>query len=358
MENFVEIKNWGMNLSTLVFIVTIFFTLLQAVALIKQNNKIVKNRSGESVSFIFFSYYGFSALAVIAYGLFNHSLALTVNGFLGFLVLVIIFNLLRFRKNSVTEKVIGLGSALAIPLIIFLPQKDVLFLIFGSIVMMTISLQIIEIWKNKSSGSVHLAQTIVSLFSGSVWLIYAIMTGIWPLQVMNSIGLILWMGVLLSYLKFKNNPRKIKHQFLLEVLKNCYPEKEIYSTDLDIIDNSKVTITFFFPQYKRTKREISYVSGTQIIPALYEGMFVSAGNYVKNETDKIMDFNYSDFPENMWSVIFREFDKLVFSKKIEAETFVKFNFEIASVEKIKNFYIFNFQFSGPVRGGAKCVIPV
>lgn len=358
MENFVEIQNWGMNLSTLVFIVTIFFTLLQAMALIKQNSKIVKNRSGKSISFIFFSYYGFSALAVIVYGLFNHSLALTINGFLGFLALVIIVNLLRFRKNSLLEKVVGFGSSLAIPLIIFMPQKDMIFLIFGSIVMMTISLQIIEIWKNKSSGSVHLAQTIVSLFSGSAWLVYAIMMGIWPLQVMNSIGLILWIGVLFSYLKFKNNPRKIKNLFLLEILRNCYPEKEIYSTDLHIIDNSKITITFFFPQYKRAKREIAYVSGTQIIPALYEGMFVSAGNYIKNETDKTIEFNYSDFSEKMWCAIFREFDKLVFSKKIEKETFIKFNFEVISVEEIKNFYVFNFQFSGPVRGVAKCVIPV
>lgn len=52
MENFVEIQNWGMNLSTLVFIVTIFFTLLQAMALIKQNSKIVKNRSGNQFLYI------------------------------------------------------------------------------------------------------------------------------------------------------------------------------------------------------------------------------------------------------------------------------------------------------------------
>lgn len=58
-----------------------------------------------------------------------------------------------------------------------------------------------------------------------------------------------------------------------------------------------MVVTFFFPAYKRAKRDISYVSGIQITPALYEGLFVAAGNYVKNETDKIIEFNYRDFPE-------------------------------------------------------------
>lgn len=357
MKNFVEIQNWGANLSTLVFIVTLFFTLLQAIALIKQNNKIIKNRSGKSVSFIFFSYYSFSAFAVIIYGLFGHSLALTINGLLGFLALAIVVNLFRFRRISLWEKFIGLGSFLAVPLIIVAPQKDALFLIFGIVVMISISLQIIEIWRNKSSGSVHLAQAIVSLFSGATWLTYAFMMGIWPLQIINSIGLLLWIGVLFSYFKFCNNPRKIRNLFLAEILKNCYPDQEIFSTDLQIINSSKIVITFFFPGYKRTSRDISYVSGVQIIPAIYEGLFVAAGNYIKSGTDKTINFGYEEFPEKMWCAVFREFDKLIFSRKIEKETFVKFTFEIVKVEKIKHFYIFDFKFSGPVRGLAKCVIP-
>lgn len=204
MGKFEEIQNWGINLSTLVFIITLFFTLLQGVALIKQSNKIVKNRSGKSVSFVFFSYYSFSALAVIAYGLFTHRLALTINGFLGFLALIIIINLLRFRKNSLLELIIGFGASLVVPLMIFVHHKDTLFLVVGLIVMTSVSLQIIEIWKNKNSGSVHLDQTIVSIFSGSVWLTYSFIMDIWPLQIINSIGLLLWVGVLFSYLKFKN----------------------------------------------------------------------------------------------------------------------------------------------------------
>jgi len=203
MERFIEIKNFGANILTLLFFITIFFTIIQAYALIKQNNKIVKNKSGESVSFFFFSYYGFSALAVIIYGLNASSLALTLNGFLGPLALIIVVNLLRFKVISLKEKIIGLSSFIVLPLIILVPQKDLLFLIFGLVISGALFAQILEIWRNKSAGSVHPGQAIVSLFSNSFWLSYAIIMHIWPLEIVNGLGLLLWVIMLMSYFKFK-----------------------------------------------------------------------------------------------------------------------------------------------------------
>lgn len=208
MRKFVEIQNFGLNALTVIFFITLVFTLFQALALYKQNRKIVKNKSGLSVSFIFFCYYGFSALAVIIYGWQKLSLALTINGLLGCISLMIIVNLLRFKKISFSEKFIGFSSIIVLPLIIFAPQKDLLFLIFGSIINLALFLQILEIWQNKSSGAVHPGQTIVSLFSNTFWLIYAIIMHIWPLEVVNSISLVLWFSMLFSYYKFhpKTNP--------------------------------------------------------------------------------------------------------------------------------------------------------
>ncbi len=203
MEKFVELQNFGFNMLTLTFLATLIFTISQGIALIRQNKMIVKNRSGESVNFIFFSYYGFSALAVIIYGLGKNSLALTINGFLGFIALAIIVNLLRFKPISLKEKIVGLGSAIVLPLIIFVPQRDLLFLIFGSIIGLTLLAQILEIWRNKSSGSVHPDQIIVSVISGVFWLIYAIILDIWPMEIINSLGLILWVLLYFSYWKFK-----------------------------------------------------------------------------------------------------------------------------------------------------------
>jgi len=203
MERFTEIKNFGANLLTLLFFATIFFTIIQAYALIQQNNKIVKNQSGKSVSFFFFSYYVFSALAVIIYGLNRSSLALTFNGLLGPLALTVVFNLLRFKAIGLKEKIIGLSSFVVLPLIIFVPQKDLLFLIFGLVIGGALFSQILEIWKNKNAGSVHPGQAIVSLFSNSFWLSYAIIMGIWPLEIINGLSLLLWIILLISYFKFK-----------------------------------------------------------------------------------------------------------------------------------------------------------
>ncbi len=218
MEKFVEIQNFGLNTLTVIFFITLFFTFFQASALFKQNRKIVKNKSGLSVSFVFFCYYGFSALAVIIYGWHKLSLALMINGLLGFIMLMIIINLLRFKKIALGEKVVGLASIVVLPLIIFAPQKDLLFLIFGSIINLALFLQVLEIWRNKSSGSVHPGQTIVSLFSNTFWLGYAIVMHIWPLKIVNSISLALWFSMLFSYYTF--NPKK----HLMKLNFKCYSE--------------------------------------------------------------------------------------------------------------------------------------
>lgn len=145
---------------------------------------------------------------------------------------------------------------------------------------------------------------------------------------------------------------------LFEILENCYPGDEIFSKDLEIISDSKIIVTYYFPAYKRAKRDISYVSANQIVPAILEGLFVVSGNYVKSGSDKLIDFNYEIFLEKMWDAIFREFDKLTFLKKIPKEEPIEIIFEVLKTEKIKNYFIFNFKFSGPVRGFAKCLITI
>jgi hypothetical protein len=115
---------------------------------------------------------------------------------------------------------------------------------------------------------------------------------------------------------------------LFEILENCYPEDKIFSKDLEIISNNKIIITYCFPSYKRAKRNISYASVNQIIPAILEGLFVASGNYVKSGSDRLINFNYEIFPEKMWDAIFREFDKLTFLKKIPKEGPVEIIFEV------------------------------
>jgi uncharacterized protein with PQ loop repeat len=204
MIEFAELKGFGANMLTISFVATMIFTLFQAIAFVKQNRRILKTKSGESVSFSFYSFFGFSALAITVFGLTNQSLALSINGLLGFFSLIIVVNLLRFKKITNREKIIGFLSALALPIMIFSPNRDIVFLFLGLIIGVTLSIQILEIWKNKSSGSYHPNQVFVSISSCSFWLIYSIIVNIWAMQITNSLFLFLWIALLLSYLKFKN----------------------------------------------------------------------------------------------------------------------------------------------------------
>ncbi len=203
MIEFAEITGFGINILTLSFFATMVFTILQAIAFLKQNQKIVRTKSGESVSFSFYSYFGFSALAVTVFGLHNQSLALTINGLLGILSLVITINLIRFKKISRKEKLVGSFSVLVLPLMILSSNKDLIFLILGFIIGITLAIQVVEIWKNKSSGAYHSGQIFVSLVSCSFWLVYSIVANIWAMQVTNVLFLTLWFAILFSYFKFK-----------------------------------------------------------------------------------------------------------------------------------------------------------
>lgn len=203
MIKFIEIEAFGINILSLSFVATLLFTLFQGIAFIKQNKKILKTKSSKSVSFSFYSFFGFSALAVTIYGLYNQSLALSINGLLGFISLVIAINIIKFRKLAKGELRIGLISAIAIPLMIIVPQKDFIFLGLGLIIAKTLMMQILEIWKNKSSGAYHSGQIFVSITSCSFWLIYSIIVKIWPMMIINTLFLLLWFLLLFSYFKFK-----------------------------------------------------------------------------------------------------------------------------------------------------------
>lgn len=208
MIEFAEIKGFGINVLTFSFVATMVFTVFQAIAFLKQNQKIIKTRSGESVSVSFYSFFGFSALAITVFGLFNQSLALSINGLLGILSLIVTINILRFKKISKKEKTIIKVSVLALPLMIFSPDKDIIFLVLGLIISATLVAQIVEIWANKSSGSYHSFQIFVSIVSCSFWLSYSIAVKIVVMQITNSLFLLLWFTILFSYLKFKKNTDK------------------------------------------------------------------------------------------------------------------------------------------------------
>jgi len=212
MNKFVETQNFGLNSLTTVFIITIIFTSLTAYYLIKQNNKIINDRKGESVNFILFCYYGFGGVGMIIYGYYKDSLALMVNGCAGFAALLVVISLLRFKEITLKEKILGFGIIILLPLIIYIKQKDLLYFLSGLTFNLVLGLQIWEIWDNETSGELHPGQIIINLLAAIFWTIYAFLTDLWPLEISGTISVCLWLGFLGSYIKFKPKTVNISSQ--------------------------------------------------------------------------------------------------------------------------------------------------
>lgn len=208
MERFVEIQQFGVNILTGLFLITLGFTVLSMFALYKQSQKIRRRESGESVSFNYFAFLGFSALGYSYYGWYKFSLALAINGLLGIFALIIVFNLLKYKRITTKEKIIGLViSPLTIPLVIILEQKDELLVICGGIMLIVLFMQVYEIWKNKDAGSFHPMQAVFGIISGSFWVFYAFWVNIWPLKIFTPISLLIWTLMLVLYYKFNHKKK-------------------------------------------------------------------------------------------------------------------------------------------------------
>ena len=201
MVKFVEIEGFDWNWPTFVFLAIIGFIMAQMHALIKQNKKIVKMKSGKAISFIFFAFLGFSSLGANIYGLYNHSLALTLNILQGIICLIVAGNILKFEKINRPEKLLGFALALIVPAMIVLNNKDFLFLLLGLVLVFTLFLQLLKLWRSDNAGAYDISQVLVGIPSSSFWLTYAFIAHIWPLQIINAASVTIWLSILVVYIK-------------------------------------------------------------------------------------------------------------------------------------------------------------
>lgn len=67
--------------------------------------------------------------------------------------------------------------------------------------------QIIKIWREKDASAVSLRTYVVTVTAFSLWIIYGLLLGSWPVAVSNSISLLMAGAVLAMTLKFRNRQR-------------------------------------------------------------------------------------------------------------------------------------------------------
>lgn len=172
-----EISQFGWNAITLGFLGTMFFSVLGAWGLWKQNSAIWRNKSGMSVSISYFSFYFAYFASGFIYGLDKKSLALILHcgGRMLFHVPILI-GLWKFKKFTRNEKCLSVLFFVGILLTLLLPIKNSSFLVYSVGGILAYIAQPIEIFKNKDSGTVEAKLHLIYLGSSIFWTIYGFAT--------------------------------------------------------------------------------------------------------------------------------------------------------------------------------------
>jgi len=199
-----ELKNFGWNVVTIGFCGTIFFTLLAAWGLWQQAKKIWQNRSGQSVSVFWFSYNIFLFSANIVYGSSIRSLALIFNGaLLSLMYFPVVIGLAKYKGFKPIQKWLFVLYFGLIILMIILPIKSQLYLLFSFVNIIALITQPWEIMRNKNSGMVEVKLILVYLASTLFWVAYAFAIKDWALQIICPTYLIIWVATLILWKKYK-----------------------------------------------------------------------------------------------------------------------------------------------------------
>ena len=199
-----ELENFGWNVVTIGFCGTIFFTLLAAWGLWQQAKKIWLNKSGQSVSVFWFSYNIFLFSANVVYGYSIKSLALIFNGaLLSLMYLPVVIGLAKFKGFRPFQKWLFVLYLGLIILMVIVPIKSQMYLLFSIVNIIALITQPWEIMKNKNSGMVEVRLIVVYLASTMFWVAYAFAIKDWALQIICPTYLIIWIATLILWKKYK-----------------------------------------------------------------------------------------------------------------------------------------------------------
>ena len=181
LEKTIEYKNFGLNALTISAIATIIFSLISGYGVGRQAWKIWSEKSGKSVSPIFFAYNFFYFLIFFVYGFEEKSLAIIISGSLCLLYLPILFGLKKFRGFTFSDITMMLAMATVIPLLFFFDKEKIVSLFSLAAVIAIIS-QIKEIWKKKDFGAFSIVYLYTLLINSVFWCIYYTATKSWFLD--------------------------------------------------------------------------------------------------------------------------------------------------------------------------------
>jgi len=211
-ETSVEYKIWGWNLPTSIVIVSFVYLYLELWALWRQNKLIWSEKSGETVSIIWFSYYGIYALAGIVYGFQINSLTVVGTSLLlGLSHIPIVRGLWKFKQQQGTlmvyEKIQVMLFTLMVPAVFFLPAGGKTYAYFTIGIIYGLVIQPYEMWKSKSHGVLEIRVVVLYLGSSLIWTWIGFLLHIPLYMVFSPISSVCLIIILILWFKY-NKPQK------------------------------------------------------------------------------------------------------------------------------------------------------
>lgn len=202
----VELESWGWNLMTLGFLGTVALTLVRVWGYVHQWRRIWTERSVRSLSAPAFVYQAGASTCAVAYGASIGSLAMVLNGTVSLMLFTpVLVGISRFRGFRRAESLIAAMLAGLLIALLATSEKDFMYLLVMSGLMVTTWLVPLEILRNKDAGVVELRMIIASTLNSAFWLLYATAIGNWVLETINPVFLV--SNVLTSVLWFRYRRR-------------------------------------------------------------------------------------------------------------------------------------------------------
>lgn len=203
MEIFIETFNPGPNVLTLAFVGTLIAEMVQSRNFIVRHQHIARLMTGREIHSGFYSYFGFSAGAVSAYGLAKGSLALTIGGGCSLLSLFCALAILRLGQVNFKGLIIAAFCLLGIPAMTIFPAKDLAFLAIGLVVGYSLVKEAKEAWQDQLRPRRTWPEMISGFIASTFWLAYGNAANIWSLQVLYWIFSLTWMSLILAGIHFR-----------------------------------------------------------------------------------------------------------------------------------------------------------
>ncbi|MEK7598954.1 MAG: hypothetical protein AAB474_00675 [Patescibacteria group bacterium] len=223
LKNTVEWRSWGWNLTTLTFLFTLLFTLIDGWGYKKQGETIWNNQSAESVSVITFVYSASFCCSYAIYSVFIGSIAILFNGMvLGYNMAPVIGGLFKFKRITRKEKIFCAGFVCMVPAMLLLPWKDQMFSIFMAGGLLFSAAQPLEMRRKQSSEDVDIrAMTVFALgtffwagYGFAVWAGYGFAVKKMTLALANSAAFFMYCSIILLWFRYRREPLTFR-KFLL-----------------------------------------------------------------------------------------------------------------------------------------------